>query len=114
VLPSADPPDGATRRENAARLDKIGGRVRRLITVPVGDAFRVSVVRAVMRGLNVVLGYSQTRFVANSLDSGFSVLLEAATPKTPGRLQLQADIARLYEALGEQAPTYVETRAELR
>jgi hypothetical protein len=111
VLPSADPPDGVTRRENTARLDKIGGRVRRLVTVPVGDAFRVSVVRAVMRGLNVVLGYSQSRFVANSLESGFSVLLETASPKTPSRPQLMADIARLYEALGEEPPTYTETRA---
>src|SRR5262245_50146277 len=45
VLPTADPPDRATRAENSAQLKRMGDRLRRLVTAPVGDAFRVSIVR---------------------------------------------------------------------
>src|SRR5262245_28210870 len=55
VLPSADPPDAGTRQENADRLRKIGPRIRTLVTLPIGNTFKVNLVRAVMRGLNMVL-----------------------------------------------------------
>ncbi len=104
VLPSADPPDAATHQENYARLRKLGARVRRLVTVPVGNAFKMSVVRAVMRGLNVVLGHSGTRFVADSIDAGITRLLEAKGSNTPPVGQILADLRALYLALGESAP----------
>ena len=106
VLPSADPPDAATHQENYARLRKLGQRVRRLVTVPVGNAFKMSVVRAVMRGLNVVLGHSGTRFVADTIDSGITRLLEAKGPSTPAVSQILSDLRALYLALGEPAPSF--------
>jgi hypothetical protein len=106
VLPSADPPDSATHRENFARLRALGPRVRRLVTVPIGTAFRTSMVRAVMHGLNVILGHSGTRFVADSLDTGLARLLEARSPKTPSPTQLIADTRALYLALGEPDPHF--------
>jgi len=106
VLPSADPPDAATGQENFARLGKLGARVRRLVTVPVGNAFTINVVRAVMRGLNIVLGHSGTRFVADTVEAGLARLLEAKSPKTPTPSQIIADIRSLYLALGEAEPHF--------
>src|SRR6185369_13690462 len=101
VLPSADPPDSPTHQENFTRLKKLGKRVRRLVTVPVGNAFKMSVVRAVMRGLNIILGHSGTRFVADTVDSGLARLLEAASGRTPPLSQILADVRALHLALGE-------------
>lgn len=106
VLPSADPPDTATHQENSARLRKLGARVRRLVTIPVGNAFRMSVVRTVMRGLNVILGHTGTRFVEDSLDEGLARLLEAKSAWTPLPSQIIADIRALYLALGEPDPHF--------
>src|SRR4051812_34653511 len=41
ILSTADPPDAATRAENAARLKKLGAALFLLVTVPVGDVFWV-------------------------------------------------------------------------
>jgi hypothetical protein len=111
VLASADPPDGPTRQENHFRLRKIEHRVKRLVTTPIGDAFRLSVVRAVMRGLNIVLGHSGTRFIADNVDEGLKQLLEARTPETPPATQLLADLRAIYIALGEPDPKFSEVRA---
>jgi hypothetical protein len=110
VLPSAEPPDVPTHQENLARLRKLDGHVRRLVTVPVGDAFKMSVVRAVMRGLNVILGHSGTRFISDSVQEGLSRLLEAKTAKTPPADQIVADLRALYLALGELDPHFEAVR----
>jgi len=106
VLPSADPPDAATHRENFARLRRLGPLVRRLVTVPVGNAFKISVVRAVMRGLNIILGHTGTRFIADTVDAGLARLLEARGPETPQASQITSDIRALFIALGEPDPHF--------
>lgn len=106
VLPSADPPDAPTHQENYARLRKLGPHVRRLVTVPVGNEFRTSVVRAVMRGLNIILGHSGTRFIANTVSDGLTRLLEAASSRTPQPSQILTDVRALYLALGEPDPHF--------
>jgi hypothetical protein len=106
VLPSADPPDTPTHQENYLRLRRLGSRVRRLVTVPVGNEFRTSVVRAVMRGLNVILGHSGTRFVANRVDAGITRLLEVSSLRTPPASQILADVRALYLTLGESDPHF--------
>ena len=110
VLPTADPPDGPTREENTYRLRRISHRVRRLITTPIGNAFKVSLVRTVMRGLNVVLGHSDTRFVTETVEEGLNALLEAKSAKTPPAEQLLADLASIYAALGEPEPKFPKAR----
>ncbi|HEV8248201.1 MAG TPA: hypothetical protein VGP93_20640, partial [Polyangiaceae bacterium] len=110
VLSTADPPDGPTRQENTVRLRKIGSRVRRLVTTPIGDAFWMSVVRAVMRGLNIALGYSSTRFVTDSVEKGLAQLLEVKSSKTPSAQQILADLDAIYLALGEPDPKFSKTR----
>jgi hypothetical protein len=106
VLPSADPPDGRTRQENTDRLKKIGPRVRRLVTMPIGNAFKTNLVRAVMRGLNLVLGHSETRSIADTVDEGLDELLEFASERTPPMQQIRNDIALIYQALGEPVPKF--------
>lgn len=106
VLPSADPPDAPTHQENYVRLRRLGQRVRRLVTVPVGNAFKMSVVRAVMRGLNVIIGHSGTRFIADNIDAGLARLLEAKSANTPPLSQIVADLRALYLALGEPDPHF--------
>lgn len=106
VLPSADPPDGPTREENRRRMKTIDHRVRRLVTTPIGNAFKINLVMAVMRGLNVMLGHSGTRFVVDSVDEALSRLLEASSDKTPSAEQILGDIGVIYRALGEPEPRF--------
>jgi hypothetical protein len=108
VLPTADPPDAATRVENSVGLRRLGTRLRRLTTTPVGDAFRISIVRTVMRALAVLQGKTGVHFVTETIDEGIRCVLEAASPSTPSKEALMADVAELYRALGvelESAPS---------
>lgn len=111
VLPTSDPPDGPTRQENHFRLRKIEHRVKRLVTTPIGDDFKLSVVRAVMRGLNIVLGHSGSRFITDTVQEGLGQLLEARTRETPAPLQILTDLRAIYIGLGEPDPKFSEVRA---
>lgn len=100
ILPTADLPDAATRAENTARLRKLGSRLRRLVTVPVGDLLRVRLVRTIMRGLSIVHGHSDRHVIVSTVDVGLARLLEAAGPKTPSRAELSADLRQVCRGLG--------------
>jgi hypothetical protein len=104
VLETADPPDALTRAENNKRLTRLGDAVRCLVTVPVGDAFRMAIVRSFMRGLNLALGHSKTRLVSDTVEAGLVRMLEAASPATPSRAQIARDLGALYRALGVIPP----------
>jgi hypothetical protein len=102
VLPTADPPDGPTREENMARLRKIGKKLRRLVTTPVGDAFTTMVVRTIMRALAIANGHARDHFVTATVADGVTRLLQAAGPETPPKSVIIADIAAMQRALGEE------------
>jgi hypothetical protein len=106
VLPSAAPPDAPTRQENTFRMKKIGARVRKLVTLPIGNAFKVQVVRTVMRGLNLILGRSDRESIADTLDEGLDELLRSASERTPPARQIRDDIRLIYQALGEPMPQF--------
>ncbi len=106
VLPSADPPDAATRQENADRMKKIGPRVRRLVTMPIGNDFKVNLVRAIMRGLNLLVRDSGKRSIADTIDEGIDELLADASAQTPSARQIRDDIGVIYQALGEPMPRF--------
>jgi hypothetical protein len=110
VLPTSDPPDGATRQENLTRLRRISHRVRRLVTTPIGNSFQVSLVRTIMRGLTVILGHAANRFITDTVEEGLTQLLEAKSAKTPPASELLADIGALYVALGEPEPKFPKAR----
>jgi hypothetical protein len=100
VLPTADPPDAATRAENATRLRRLGPRLRRLVTAPIGDAFRASIVRTVMRALAALQGKSGVHFVAHDVEDALERIAQGASDRTPSADQLRRDLSSLHEALG--------------
>ncbi len=101
VLPSADPPDGPTRAENAAQVRRHEARTRRIVTVAIGTAFRASLVRTIMRALAAIQGKSGVHFVSDTIVAGLRRVHEVATEHTPPSTQLFADVRALYTALGE-------------
>jgi hypothetical protein len=104
VLSTSDPPDAATRAENTARLREIGPRLRRLVTVPVGDTFHGSIVRTIMRTLALVQGHGRTHFIRNTIDDGVACVLQAAGPSTPSVTRIREDLNAMFGALDLQAP----------
>ena len=100
VLPTSNPPDGPARDENHLRIRKLGSSLRRLVTVPLGDALWMSLVRTIMRALAVVSGQAKSHFVADTEAEGIDLLLKAASPSTPSRRDLVAGLDELYRALG--------------
>jgi hypothetical protein len=105
VLPTADAPDAPTRMENRIRLRRLTGSLRRLVTVPVGDELRISIVRTIMRTMLWMQGQSRLMPVHDTLDGGVDCLLEVATPRSPGRQQVEAAIGELYRALQLDPPS---------
>ncbi len=102
VLPTAGPPDAPTRTGNVHRPRKVGARLRRIVTTPIGDSFLTSVVRTVMRGLSILQGQAKVQIVSNTIDEGITRLLEISSPATPTRTQLLADLEAMHAALGAQ------------
>ncbi len=100
VLPTADPPDAATRAENAMQLRRLGSRLRRLVTAPIGDAFRVSIVRTVMRALAALQGKSGVHFVTRGIEDSLERITQGASERTPSADQLKRDLSSLHQALG--------------
>lgn len=100
ILQSASPPDAEGRAENKRGLDLLGGRLRRLVTVPLGDDLWASVVRMVMRGMFMLQGQSQKLTVSDSVHSGIAQLGSVATARTPNARELDAGVGALFVALG--------------
>ena len=100
LLPTADPPDAPTRMENSVRLRRLRPSIRRVAAVALGDSFRVSIVRSVMRAMAVVSGISRTVSIETTLERGASALLSAATLETPSLDEIRQILVMQYEALG--------------
>jgi hypothetical protein len=95
VAENSGPPDAATRAENARRFKCIDGSLRRIVTVALGDAFKMNIVRAVMRTMLLFLGQSAVHAVTSTVDDGITRLLKEASPSTPTRGQIEADLLAL-------------------
>jgi hypothetical protein len=100
ILPTADSPDAATRAENARRLRALQGRLRRLVTVVIGDTFRLNLVRTIMRTMFLLQRQSHLLVVSSTLDEGLHALLEQGSSETPPRSTLGLLVRKLSEALG--------------
>lgn len=108
VTPDAAPPDAETRAENNRGMKDLGKNLKRLVTVALGDAFRASIVRTVMRTLVLLQGQSSVHVVAASESEGVAHLLTAATPETPPRSIIESDLATLRTAVqGSQSAAAV-------
>jgi hypothetical protein len=99
VLSTAEPPDGPARAENTARLRKLGPAIRRVVTVPVGDAFFLNVVRTVMRTMFLIQGQGRIHFVCATVSEGIDRVVEAASRHTPTPLQIDMDLRAMCDAL---------------
>jgi hypothetical protein len=99
ILPTSEPPDRATRQMNATRLRRLRPWMRRLVTVPLGDLLRFTLVRSVIRGMALTGGWSQIHFVEGTQSRGFARLLQAAGPLTPTDAELDASLRAQFEAL---------------
>lgn len=98
VTPNAAPPDAATRTENAARLRKLGKTLIAIVTVALGDDFRISIVRTVMRAMILLSRQVGRHVIASTEREGIDCLLEEAKldSRLPTRAQIEADLAALH------------------
>jgi hypothetical protein len=99
VLPSADVPDADTRAENTRRMGRLRGRLRRVITVVIGDSMRLTLVRTIMRAMFLVQGQSRVQSIVNTIDEGMELLLSTPTPNMPERAQLTAALTDISHQL---------------
>jgi len=111
VLPTSDAPDAPTRAENAARLRKLGPSIKLMVTVPVGDALWLSIVRTVMRTMHLIEGRSRNQAVMTTIEAGLNRLYEAPGSRTPPRATAVADLDAMHEALGVRTSWTLHRRA---
>lgn len=101
ILPSSSPPDAETRAFAKVSMGKHGKKLRRLITVPLGDAFWTNIVRTIMRGMVMITGQSSTHDVVATERLALERLRQAASTKTPPAALLETLVDELFRALGE-------------
>jgi len=104
ILPTADPPDGPARAENAVRLQKLAPMVRRLVTVVIGDELWQSIVRTVVRAMFLAHDGSRRLVLASTIDAGITRLVESAGPATPSHVDIDRDVTAMYAALDVAPP----------
>jgi hypothetical protein len=92
VVSASRPPDADARAEIVAMLQR-KGRLRRFITVPVGDAFWVGVVRSIMRAFFVLVRRSEMMVIADDEQAAIASILEAKSARTPSAGVLAEAIA---------------------
>jgi hypothetical protein len=98
ILPSSSPPNGATRTAVQTDVRRIGPKMRRLVTVAIGDSIWQSVVRTLVRTMLLLSGHAKQQVVAATVGEGLDKVAEVA-PRGPSRAELQAGVDALYAAL---------------
>jgi hypothetical protein len=96
ITANADPPDAATRAENARRLERLKDALRGFVTVPLGDSVRVHIARAIMRAMLLIQGKADLHRIARNEADGIREILLRAGPDTPSGGQIRADLADLH------------------
>ena len=100
ISSSSSPPDAKLRARVRTVLRGLEGRMRHLVSVPLGDALWMSVVRVIMRGMTLVSGQGQRSSVASSAKEAFDVVAAVAQPATPSRNELEETLLAMCVALG--------------
>ncbi|MDP2341546.1 MAG: hypothetical protein Q8O67_11330 [Deltaproteobacteria bacterium] len=95
VRSTSKPPDGPARAEAGHQLALLGSRLRRLITLPLGDAFWMSVVRAVLRAMTLLSRHSAVSAVVGSVDEAVAEVEKVRSPSTPPSAELRVLLTRL-------------------
>lgn len=99
VLPASTAPDASARAETRRRLATIDPRVRRLVTVAVGDDVRAAVVRVIMRGIFAISPRRSTRSVSEIIPTAVEHLLSDRSEVTPRRHELVRLVDACFDAL---------------
>jgi hypothetical protein len=71
--------------------------VRRMVSAPLGDSFRQSIVRAIMRGMALFAGKTQHITVVSTLEQAYAAVLEGRS--APTRDALDRQVRAMYAAL---------------
>jgi hypothetical protein len=97
ILPSSAPPDSEARAVLQADIKRLGKKLRKVITVALGDSFRQKIVRTVVRMVLLISGVGKQQVVAATIDEGLDLLLDALGPGA-SRAELDAAIDALFRA----------------
>jgi hypothetical protein len=99
VLPSSAVPDAETRAENTHRMRRLRGRLRRVVTVILGDGLRISLARSIMRAMFLLHGQARVQSIVCSVDEGIALLLSEPTERMPERAQIDAVLREICDQL---------------
>jgi hypothetical protein len=100
ILPTSSPPEAPARAESNAIVKRLGARARLVVTVPLGDALWLLVVRAVMRTTFVLSGNSRQLSIASTEAEGIRQIISTRRDTTPDADEIRAMLSELYAELG--------------
>lgn len=100
IAEQAGTPDADARRyvQEAFKHELVG--LRRFVNTPLGSSFKQSLVRTILRGMALVGDRNKVIVIASSLDQALDLIGEKASPETPTRQALEAQIAHLFSMQG--------------
>lgn len=99
IMPTSSPPDAAARAKAAEFLADPALKVRKMVTIALGDGLWQSLVRTIMRGMLMMNRQKNPGVVVATEDEGLAEVAKLATPATPPRDILRLRIAELYKTL---------------
>src|SRR5262249_46617655 len=86
--------------ESQAQMKKLDSRIWYTSAVALGDSFRMSIVRTILRGMAFVTGQSSRMGVSGSVGEGIDRLLEHAAAGCPSRAELVSAVDAGVRELG--------------
>ena len=104
ITEDAGTPDSETRAYIQEVYKRELSDVRRMVSAPLGNSFRQSVVRTILRGMALFAGKASNLTVVATLDDAYAAVL--AGRSQPRRAQLEAQVQAMLEASreGPRAP----------
>lgn len=102
IQPTAAPPQGEARVESNAIVRRIGPNMQLAVTAALGDTLQMQVVRTIMRGMFLLSGNMKRHQVVSTELEGIERLVAMTEPAVPSRLELEAMVRSLHQALGAE------------
>jgi len=104
VPQTAGIPDAATREENRVRLNRLGRRIRRVVTVSLGNDLATALARTVMKALMVLTQNATVHSVTSSTETALRLVERERSALTPSQTLLRGYVTGLYDALKLSQP----------
>lgn len=105
VLPRAVPPDPAAKAYWIERQKRVGGVLRRYVSIVPGDEMQRIVVRTLLRGRALLNGTSAVSRIVASEREGITAVREAASSQTPRAARIFEMLTASYVAVGVEPPS---------